>query len=135
MAETNANEAHKVLIVDDEDLTRVLLSRVLERIKVESMNIFLAEDGEEALKIAAVERPDLVLLDLLLPKLNGYDVCRELRAIPGYDPHIIILTARGQDTDREHAREIGADGFMTKPFNPSRLITQLNDLWHISDSK
>jgi len=135
MADANANETHKVLIVDDEDLTRVLLSRVLERIKVKSIEILLAEDGEEALKIAESERPDLVLLDLLLPKLNGYDVCRELRAIPDYVPHIIILTARGQDTDREHAREIGADGFMTKPFNPSRLITQLNDLWNISDSK
>lgn len=135
MAETHANESHTVLIVDDEDLTRVLLSRVLERIKVKNINILLAEDGEEALRIASSERPDLVLLDLLLPKLNGYDVCRELRSISGYEPHIIILTARGQDTDREHAREIGADGFMTKPFNPSRLIAQLNDLWHISDSK
>lgn len=135
MAEISANENHKVLIVDDEDLTRVLLSRVLERIKTNSINILLAEDGEEALRIAAAERPDLVLLDLLLPKLNGYDVCRELRAIPDYEPHIIILTARGQDTDREHAREIGADGFMTKPFNPSRLIAQLNELWQISDSK
>jgi DNA-binding response OmpR family regulator len=135
MGETSANENHTVLIVDDEDLTRVLLSRVLERIKVKGMNILLAEDGEEALHIAAAKRPDLVLLDLLLPKLNGYDVCRELRTIPDYDPHIIILTARGQDNDREHAREIGADGFMTKPFNPSRLVAQLNDLWNISDSK
>jgi two-component system, OmpR family, alkaline phosphatase synthesis response regulator PhoP len=135
MAETSVNENHKVLIVDDEDLTRVLLSRVLERVKIQNIDILLAEDGEEALRIAAAERPDLVLLDLLLPKLNGYDVCRELRMIPGYEPHIIILTARGQDTDREHAREIGADGFMTKPFNPSRLIAQLNELWHISDSK
>lgn len=135
MAETNANENHKVLIVDDEDLTRVLLSRVLERIKVKNINILLAEDGEEALEIAGTERPDLVLLDLLLPKLNGYDVCRELRSIPDYAPHIIILTARGQDTDREHAHEIGADGFMTKPFNPSRLIAQLNELWKIPDAK
>jgi DNA-binding response OmpR family regulator len=122
----------KVLIVDDEDLTRVLLSQVLRRTHMKSMNILLAEDGEEALRIASNERPDLVLLDLLLPKLNGYEVCRELRAIPDYNPYIIILTARGQNTDREQSKKIGANDFMTKPFNPSRLIAQLNELWHHS---
>jgi DNA-binding response OmpR family regulator len=117
--------ALKVLIVDDEDLTRVLLTQVLERLKLPSMNILLAEDGEEAIQIASEERPDLILLDVLLPKVNGYDVCRQVRRIAGYDPYIIILTARGHSGDRERAETIGANDFMTKPFNPSLLIQQV----------
>jgi DNA-binding response OmpR family regulator len=117
--------ALKVLIVDDEDLTRVLLTQVLERLKLPSMNILLAEDGEEAIQIATEERPDLILLDVLLPKVNGYDVCRQVRRIAGYDPYIIILTARGHSGDRERAETIGANDFMTKPFNPSLLIQQV----------
>ncbi len=125
----NKNGTKRVLIVDDEDLTRILLSQVLERTDFAPIDILNAEDGEEALDIAGEERPDLILLDLLLPKMNGYDVCRELRAMPDYDPYIIILTARGHNTDREQAQAIGANSFMTKPFNPSGLIAQLNTLW------
>jgi len=115
----------KVLIVDDEDLTRVLLTQVLERLNLDNMEILLAEDGEEAIQIAAAHRPHLILLDVLLPKVNGYDVCRQVRHIAGYDPYIIILTARGHSGDREHAETIGANEFMTKPFNPSLLIQQV----------
>lgn len=121
-------ETRKILIVDDEDQARILLSQVVERANIPPQNILLAEDGEEALRIVALERPDLILLDLLLPKLNGYDVCRKLREIEGYTPYIIILTARGHNSDRQQAHDIGADDFMTKPFNPSRLIAQLNDI-------
>jgi DNA-binding response OmpR family regulator len=119
----------KVLIVDDEDLTRVLLTQVLERVRSVSVEVLLAEDGEEALSIIKDELPDLILLDLLLPKRNGYDVCRELRLMPDYDPYVIILTARGHNDDREQAHIIGANDFMTKPFNPSRLINLLDSLW------
>ncbi len=116
----------KVLIVDDEDMTRVLLSRLLERANIQPSDIVVAEDGEEALMIVHEEKPGLILLDLLLPKLNGYEVCREIRTIPDYDPHIIILTARGYNTDRAQAHEIGANGFMNKPFSPSRLMEELS---------
>lgn len=128
---TPANHFKCVLIVDDEDLTRTLLSQVLERANVGPLEVLMAEDGPEALQIAADRRPDLVLLDLLLPRMNGYDVCRELRAIADYDPYIIILTARGQNTDRQQAQESGANSFMTKPFNPSGLIAQLSGLWDV----
>ncbi len=117
--------ALKVLIVDDEDLTRVLLAQVLERLRLDNLVTLLAEDGEEAIQIASEERPDLILLDVLLPKVNGYDVCRQVRNIPGYNPYIIILTARGHSGDRERAETIGANDFMTKPFNPSLLIQQV----------
>jgi two-component system alkaline phosphatase synthesis response regulator PhoP len=115
----------KVLIVDDEDLTRVLLAQVLERLNLNNLVTLLAEDGEEAIRIATDERPELILLDVLLPKVNGYDVCRQVRHIPGYNPYIIILTARGHSGDRERAGAIGANEFMTKPFNPSLLIQQV----------
>ena len=126
----NSHNSNKcVLIVDDEDLTRTLLNQVLERARIGPLEVLMAEDGREALEIAAARRPDLILLDLLLPHMNGYDVCRELRTIPDYEPYIIILTARGQNTDRQQAQESGANSFMTKPFNPSGLIAQLNGLW------
>jgi DNA-binding response OmpR family regulator len=115
----------KVLIVDDEDLTRVLLSQVLERLHLDNLEILLAEDGEEAIRLASDERPDLILLDVLLPKVNGYDVCRQVRNISDYNPYIIILTARGHSGDRERAETIGANDFMTKPFNPSLLVQQV----------
>ncbi len=119
----------KILIVDDEDMTRELLRRVIDRLKLQNLAIITAEDGEEALKIIADERPDLILLDVLLPKMNGYDVCQQVRHIQDYDPHIIILTARGNSSDRQRAEAIGANGFMTKPFNPSRLMEQLTQIW------
>ena len=129
MAHPNGNGKKRVLIVDDEDLTRILLSQVLERANIGPVEVLMAEDGEEAVELAESPRPELILLDLLLPKMNGYDVCRQLRAIPDYDPHIIILTARGHNTDREQAKESGANNFMTKPFNPSGLLAQLHALW------
>lgn len=124
MAHPNGH-TFKVLIVDDEDLTRVLLAQVLERLNLDTLEILLAEDGEEAIRIAEDKRPDLILLDVLLPKVNGYDVCRQVRHIAGYNPYIIILTARGHSGDRERAETIGANDFMTKPFNPSLLIQQV----------
>lgn len=129
---SNSNSKHpnrKVLIVDDEDLARVLLKHIIERMNVPDVEILLAEDGMQATEIIDTKQPDLILLDLLLPKMNGYDVCQYVRQIPAYDPHIIILTARGVKTDRQRAEAMGAKDFMTKPFNPSRLISQLNELW------
>lgn len=126
---TGTPESVKVLIVDDEDLTRVLLRQVLERVRVKHMAVFYADDGEEALRIAEAERPDLILLDLLLPKMDGNEVCRRLRTLADYNPHIIMLTARGQFEDREQAMALGVNQFVTKPFKAARLIADLNALW------
>jgi CheY-like chemotaxis protein len=130
MSNSNSNHPNrKVLIVDDEDLARVLLKHIIERMNVPDMEILLAEDGLQATEMIEANHPDLILLDILLPKMNGYDVCRFVRQIPAYNPHIIILTARGIKTDRQRAEAMGANDFMTKPFNPSRLISQLSELW------
>ncbi|MEZ4669053.1 MAG: response regulator transcription factor [Anaerolineae bacterium] len=125
----DTNNLKKVLIVDDEDMTRVLLTHILNRMKVDGLEVLLAEDGEEAVRIAMNERPGLILLDVLLPKLNGYDVCQRIRHIAGYNPYVVILTARGNSNDKERAEAIGANGFMTKPFNPAKLMNQLGEIW------
>jgi two-component system alkaline phosphatase synthesis response regulator PhoP len=123
------NNLKKVLIVDDEDMTRVLLTHILQRMRVEGLEVLLAEDGEEAVKMANEMRPGLILLDVLLPKLNGYDVCQRVRRIVDYNPYVVILTARGNSNDRQRAEAIGANDFMTKPFNPARLMNQLSEIW------
>ena len=125
------NNLKKVLIVDDEDMTRVLLTHILNRMQVEGLEVLLAEDGEEALRIATDERPGLILLDVLLPKMNGYDVCQRIRHISGYSPYVVILTARGNSNDKQRAEAIGANDFMTKPFNPARLMNQLGEIWSL----
>lgn len=111
---------------------RTLLRHILERMNVDGLEVLMAEDGDEALRIVADKRPDLILLDVLLPKLNGYDVCQRVRRMSEYNPYIIIMTARGSVNDRQRAEAIGANDFMTKPFNPSRLQSQLGQLWSSS---
>jgi two-component system, OmpR family, alkaline phosphatase synthesis response regulator PhoP len=126
------NNLKKVLIVDDEDMTRVLLTHILNRMQVDGLEVLLAEDGEEAVRVATAERPGLILLDVLLPKMNGYDVCQRIRRIAGYSPYVVILTARGNSNDRQRAEAIGANDFMTKPFTPARLMNQLGEIWSLS---
>jgi two-component system, OmpR family, alkaline phosphatase synthesis response regulator PhoP len=123
------NNLKKVLIVDDEDMTRVLLTHILQRMRVDGLEVLLAEDGEEAVRMATDQRPGLILLDVLLPKMNGYDVCQRVRRIVDYNPYVVILTARGNSNDRQRAEAIGANEFMTKPFNPARLMNQLSEIW------
>jgi len=123
------NNLKKVLIVDDEDMTRVLLTHILQRMRVDGLEVILAEDGEEAVRMATDQRPGLILLDVLLPKMNGYDVCQRVRRIVNYNPYVVILTARGNSNDRQRAEAIGANDFMTKPFNPARLMNQLSEIW------
>ncbi len=123
------NNLKRVLIVDDEDMTRVLLTHILQRMRVDGLEVLLAEDGEEAVKMANDQRPGLILLDVLLPKMNGYDVCQRVRRIVDYNPYVVILTARGNSNDRQRAEAIGANDFMTKPFNPARLMNQLSEIW------
>ena len=112
--------ASTVLVVDDEknivQLARLYLNK--EGYKVES-----AYDGLEALKKAKSVRPDLIILDLMMPEMDGLEVCRELRKTSNVP--IIMLTAKGDDIDRIVGLEIGADDYMTKPFNPRELVARV----------
>ena len=79
--------------------------------------VVTARDGEEALAAAKARRPDLMLLDLMMPRGDGYDVCRTLRALPGYEAmRIVMLTARGRESEQLHGLSLGADAYVTKPF-------------------
>lgn len=110
----------KVLVVDDDAAVRDLAGTYLRR---EGYTVLTARDGEEALRRARTESPELVLLDLMLPVLDGFEVCRMLRAES--DVPIMMLTARGDDIDKVVGLEIGADDYLTKPFNPRELIARV----------
>jgi two-component system phosphate regulon response regulator PhoB len=112
-----------ILVAEDEGALVTLLRYNLER---EGYRVLEAQDGEEALLVAAEEKPDLVLLDWMLPQLSGIEVCRRLRGrqetrnVP-----IIMLTARGEETDRIRGLDTGADDYMTKPFSMTELLARL----------
>ena len=101
-----------ILLVDDEDAVQKLLSYPLER---DGFRVLQARNGEEALQLFDHERVDLVVLDLMLPKVDGLEVCKRLRA--GSDVPIIMLTARGDELDKVLGLELGADDYITKPFS------------------
>lgn len=115
----------KILIVDDEphivELVRVCLEDT-------EYDIVEAYDGEEALVKAREEHPDVILLDIMLPKKDGYEVCRELKTNGDTgDIPIVMLTAKGQEVDKVKGFQSGADSYMTKPFSPLRLLTELEE--------
>jgi two-component system, OmpR family, response regulator ResD len=110
----------RVLVVDDEPMVREVLERYLER---EGFRVSTAADGDDALTLFAQERPHLVLLDLMLPRVDGLEVFRRMRA-SGSTP-VIMLTARGEETDRVVGLELGADDYVTKPFSPREVIARV----------
>lgn len=115
------SENKKILIVDDEQPIRTLLEYNLKQSNYETI---LAADGAEALLKAETERPDLILLDLMLPKMDGIDVCKTLRQRGILIP-IIMLTAKGEELDKVLGLEIGADDYMTKPFSPREVVARV----------
>lgn len=112
----------KILIVDDEAHIRALLEQTLEDLEDEGVELLTADNGEDALATIAAEQPDLVFLDVMMPRMNGYDVCRAVRTELGLtETRIVLLTAKGQDVDRLRGEEVGADQYQTKPFDPDEL--------------
>ncbi|MCH2393537.1 phosphate regulon transcriptional regulator PhoB [Oceanibaculum sp.] len=112
-----------ILIVEDEAAIVTLLSYNLER---EGFQVLEARDGEEGLLLATERRPDLILLDWMLPLLSGIEVCRRLRRTPQTRSiPIIMLTARGEEGDRVRGLNAGADDYVTKPFSPSELLARV----------
>ena len=125
------NEPKTILIVDDEQPIRTLLEYNLKQSNYETMT---AVDGEEALEVIREQSPDLVLLDLMLPKLDGIDVCKTLRHEENNVP-IIMLTARGEEPDKILGLEIGADDYMTKPFSPREVLARVRAVLRRSDQQ
>ena len=114
----------KIVIVDDEVHIRALLEQSLEELEEDhGVEILSAENGQEGLEVIKEARPGLVLLDIMMPMMNGYDVCKSIREDPNLtDTKVILLTAKGQEADRERGVEVGATRYMTKPFDPDELL-------------
>lgn len=120
----------KILIVDDEDHIRFLLSQVLEDLEDEGVEVLMASDGQEAVEVIEAESPDLVFLDVMMPRMNGYEACHKVKkeaAVP-CSSHVIILTASGQGLDKEKGVAAGADAFMTKPFDPEAILSRAREV-------
>ena len=115
---------NKVLIVEDEANIRSFVKIFL---KNNGFNVFECERGEDALKIVMLEKPNIVILDVMLPGIDGFKVCEELRK-QNKNIGIIMLTARGQDNDKIEGFETGADDYMVKPFNPKELLLRIKSL-------
>jgi DNA-binding response OmpR family regulator len=113
-------DAVRVLVVDDEPMVREVLARYLEN---DGFIVDTAGDGIEALERFNLNRPDLVLLDLMLPRLDGFEVFRSMRE--GTSVPVIMLTARGQETERIVGLELGADDYVTKPFSPGEVVARV----------
>ncbi|MFH1414382.1 MAG: response regulator [Candidatus Omnitrophota bacterium] len=118
--------ANKILIVDDEP---DLVNMVKMRLEANNYEVIFSHDGQEGLEKARNEGPDLIILDLMLPKMDGYKVCRMLKfdakfkAIP-----VIIYSARGEEEDKKLGEQVGASAYLTKPFEPEILLSKIKEL-------
>ncbi|MCJ2164448.1 MULTISPECIES: response regulator [unclassified Pseudodesulfovibrio] len=120
----------RILIVDDEVHIKMLLEQTLEELEDEfEVELFTASDGEEGLEFIRSKRPDLVFLDIMMPKMNGYEVCRIVKDDSNLqDVKIILLTAKGQEVDRKQGLKLGAMMYMTKPFDPDEILRVSKEL-------
>jgi two-component system, cell cycle response regulator len=118
--------AHRVLVVDDDELTREVLDTVLD---LEDYDVETVADGESALAAVRDDPPDVVVLDVMMPDVDGFEVCRRLKADPATDGvPVILLTALTGSEDRAEGERCGADAFLTKPFSPLELIHRVEAL-------
>ena len=111
----------RILVVEDEP---AILRGLADNLRREQHEVFTAEDGDEGYRLVNEKRPDLVILDLMLPKLSGYEVCRKMRA-EGMTMPILILTARGDEMDRVLGLDLGADDYIVKPFSVRELLARV----------
>jgi len=118
-----------VLIVDDEQHIRLLIEQTLEELEDEGVQLLTAADGEEALEVVGIHRPELVFLDVMMPQKNGFEVCTAIKQDLGLTAtKVVLLTAKGQAVDREAGMAAGADRYVTKPFDPDELLAMAREL-------
>lgn len=117
---------NKILLVDDEE---DILALVRVRLEANNYEVITAKDGQEGLNLARSIKPDLIVLDLMLPKIDGYKVCRILKFDSRYkDIPIILFTARSKEEDKKTGFITGADAYITKPFEPKTLLSKIKEL-------
>ncbi|WP_180683427.1 response regulator transcription factor [Tepidicella baoligensis] len=115
-----------ILIADDEPNILISLEFLMKR---EGYEVKLARDGQEAVEAILTHRPDLVLLDVMMPRKTGFDVCQEIRAHEQVkDTRILMLTAKGRDTDVAKGLALGANAYMTKPFSTRELVEKVREM-------
>lgn len=113
----------RILIVDDAPFIRLLLREALEELEDEGQELYTANDGEAGWRLIQEKRPELVLLDVMMPKMSGYEVCQRVKGDPELcSTYVVLLTAKGQGVDRERGRDVGADDYVTKPFDPDFIV-------------
>jgi len=118
--------ANKILVVDDEPNIVLSLEFLM---KQAGFQVRTASDGEAALAAVAAEAPDLMLLDVMMPRKNGYEVCQAIRANPDWKGiRIIMLTAKGREVEREKGLALGADDYITKPFSTQEVVERVREL-------
>ena len=116
----------RILIADDEPNIVLSLEFLMKR---EGFEVQVAADGEAALQAIAAQVPDLILLDIMLPKKDGFDVCQQIRSHPQWQSiKVVMLTAKGRDTEVSKGIALGADAYMTKPFSTRDLVAQVRQL-------
>ena len=122
-----------ILIADDEIHIRRLIEQSLEDLEDEGVDVHSVGDGEDALRFIEVEKPSLVILDVMMPKMNGFDVCERIKSSPDLRHiHVILLTAKGQEHDRLRGEEVSADTYMTKPFDSDELLSLASNVLGVS---
>lgn len=122
----------KVLIVEDEETILELCSTIF---KLEGYRVLCARDGEEALKITREYNPDIVVLDIQLPKINGNEVCKSVKSDPTMSHiKILVLSGMAQDSDLQEAQKAGADAYMTKPFSSTAIVEKVEELLRSNES-
>ena len=116
----------KILIADDNENIREALTYLLED---EGYKLWLAKDGAETLKKVKEVKPDILFLDIMMPEINGYDVCRTIKADGDLkSTYVIMLTAKGQVAEQERGKEVGADEYIVKPFSPMEILTKIKNI-------
>jgi two-component system, OmpR family, alkaline phosphatase synthesis response regulator PhoP len=116
----------KILVVDDEPS---IVRPLMFILKKNGYTVLTASNGEEGLQVAQTEKPDLIFLDVMMPKKNGYEVCQELKRDPELKhTYIIILTARGVELSEEEKQQVQADEYMAKPFSPIKVVEKVNSI-------
>ncbi len=122
----------KILIVDDELNMRMLLKEALEEFEDKGVELLIAENGNDAIEIIRKEKPELVILDVMMPGIGGFEVCNTIKNELGMkDVYILILSADGQEFNKEKSISVGTDGFMTKPFDPDEVAERVAEILKI----
>jgi DNA-binding response OmpR family regulator len=116
----------KILIVDDEPGMVILLEQTLEDLKYKGIELLSANNGEQAIEIIKAEMPELVLLDVMMPGMSGFEVCNTIKNVLGMNNiYILMLTAKGQGFDMQMGKDAGADSYITKPFDLDEVLEKV----------